>query len=195
LWDYEALSFYRGSGLAVESGLPGGVTFFFPPLAGGFEFAVAGGEDFLLPTFELVLGRDIAEGGVQADRVVVFDKPDDDPSRVVHGQGRPWADALFLEDAVPAFDLTVTLGVVRRRSGVGHAADADELLEVAGDELGAIVGDDPRRDARELLTGALDDLLDVGLGHGFTDLPVNGKAATTIQEATQVIERASDVQV
>jgi hypothetical protein len=47
---------------------------------------------------------------------------------------------------------------------VRHPCDADEFLEVPGDELGAIVGDDawPRRMA---LPSALQDALDVRLGH------------------------------
>ena len=64
-----------------------------------------------------------------------------------------------------------------------HAADADELLEVLGDELGAIVGDDPRRLAWELFPGALDDRFDVGFRHALADLPVNDVAAVAVQNA------------
>ena len=46
---------------------------------------------------------------------------------------------------MPAFDLAVGLGVIGRGFDVSHAGDADELLEVLGDELGAVVGDDARR--------------------------------------------------
>ena len=60
-----------GSGLAVQGGLPSGVAFLLPPFAGGFELAVPLGEDLPVPPLELGLGRDVAEGGVQADRVVV----------------------------------------------------------------------------------------------------------------------------
>jgi hypothetical protein len=184
-----------GYGLAVESGLAGGVAFFFPPFTCGFEFAVTCREDFFVPSFELGLWRDVAEGRVQAYRVVVIDELGDDASGVFQGQGRTGADTFFLEDTMPAFDLAVTLGVIRRGSGVRHATEADELLEVAGDKLRAVIGDDPRRHAGEFLPRPLDDLLDVSLGHGFADLPVDREPATTIEQAAQVVERASDVDI
>ena len=37
-----------------------------------------------------------------------------------------------------AFDFAVALGVVGRGFDVGHAADADEFLEVFGEELGPL---------------------------------------------------------
>ena len=76
-----------------------------------------------------------------------------------------------------------------------HAADTNELLEIAGDELRAVVGDDPRRDAGELLAGALDDLFNVRLGHRLPQLPVDDEATTAIQEAAEVVEGAGDVDV
>jgi len=78
---------------------------------------------------------------------------------------------------------------------VSHTADADELLEVPGDELRAVVGDDPWRHVGELLACPLDDLFDIGLGHRLTQLPVGQEAAATIQEAAQVVEGAGNVDV
>jgi hypothetical protein len=78
---------------------------------------------------------------------------------------------------------------------MGHTANANELLEVPGDELRPIVGDDPRCHVGELLTCPLDDLLDVGLGHGLAQLPMDQVSATAIQEAAQVVERAGDIDV
>ena len=51
---------------------------------------------------------------------------------------------------MPAFDLAVGLRVIGRGSDVGHAGDADELLEVLGDELRAVVADDAWPGFREL---------------------------------------------
>ena len=172
-----------------------GAAFLLPPFAGFFELAVPLGEDLPLPPLQFGLGRDVADGGMQADRVVVLDELADDAACVVQGQRRPGADALFLEDTVPAFDLAVALRVVRRGAGVRHAAEADELLEIPGDELGAVVGDDAGRNAGELLPRPLDDLLDIGLGHRFPDFPVDREAATAVQQAAQVVERASYVDV
>lgn len=182
-------------GLAVQRGLTGGVTLLFPPFAGGFEFAVAGSEDCFMASFQFVLGRDVAKGRVQTNAVVMLDELCHDSPGVFRGQRRPWTDAFLLEDTMPAFDLAVALRVVGRGPRVRHAADADELLEVPGDELGAVVGDDSRRDAGKFLPRPLDDLLDVGLGHGFADLPVDGESATAIEEAAQVVEGAGDVEV
>ena len=48
---------------------------------------------------------------------------------------------------------------------MGHARDADVLLEVPRDELWSVVGDDPRLDPGVLLFGTLQDDLDLGFGH------------------------------
>src|SRR5262249_40101101 len=114
----------------------------------------------------------------------------DDAACVVQGQRRAGADALLLEEAVPALDLAGALGIVGRGLDMGHAAQADELLEVPGDELRAVVGEDPRRDPGEAFPGPLNDLLDVGLGHTLPQLPVDGEAAATVEQAAQVVERA-----
>ena len=96
---------------------------------------------------------------------------------------------------MPALDLPVALQVVRRGSGVRHAAQANELLEVPGNELRAVVGDDPRRDSGEAFPRSLDDLLDIGLRHGFADLPVDGETAPAVQQAAQGVELAGDIDV
>ena len=181
--------------MAVQGGLTGGRAFIFPPFSCGFEFAVAGVEDLLLASVEFVLGRDVADGRVQPDGVVVLDEFADDAACVFERQRGTGADAFFLEDAVPAFDLAVALRVIRRRFDVRHATEADELLEVPGDELRAIVGDDAGRDVGEPLAGALDDLFDVGLGHGLADLPVDGEPGAAVEQAAQVVEGAGDVEV
>jgi len=58
-----------------------------------------------------------------------------------------------------AHTTTIAPGVAGADADVGHAGDAEELLEVPCDELGAVVGDDPGLGARELLAGPLDDHL------------------------------------
>jgi hypothetical protein len=42
-------------------------------LSGGFELGVTGGEDGFSPSFELVQRGEVADGAVQADRVVMAD--------------------------------------------------------------------------------------------------------------------------
>ena len=58
-----------------------------------------------------------------------------------------------------------------------HAADADKLLEILGDELRAVVADDPRRLAGKLFAGALEDRLDIQFGHLLADFPVHDVSA------------------
>jgi hypothetical protein len=60
--------------LAVQGGLACGVALLLPPFAGFLQLAVAGGEDLLLPFLKPVLGGDVADGGVQANGVVVLDE-------------------------------------------------------------------------------------------------------------------------
>ena len=56
---------------------------------------------------------------------------------------------------MPAFDLSVRLRIVGRGPDVCHARDPNELLEVLGDELWPVVGDDPGPRLRVLLLGCL----------------------------------------
>ena len=76
---------------------------------------------------------------------------------------------------------------------MGHAGEADVGLEVGGDELGAVVGDDAWRDAGVQLTGALDDPLHVGLLHRLAELPVDEEPAAAVEDRAQVVEGPGDV--
>jgi hypothetical protein len=55
---------------------------------------------------------------------------------------------------------------------MSHPADADELFEVSGNELGTIVADDPGMNVKVVLTSPLDDRFDVALFHLRADFPV-----------------------
>ena len=97
---------------------------------------------------------------------------------------------------MPTLDLAVALRVVGRGPHVRHATQPDVLLEVLGDELRAIIRDDSRRHAWILLPASLQDGLDIRLiGHGFPDFPVDDRAATTVEDATQVVKRPGEVEV
>src|SRR5580693_4562797 len=76
-----------------------------------------------------------------------------------------------------------------------HPTGPDEFLEILGDELRPVVGDDPGPLAGKALAGALDDRLDLGLGHALAELPVDDEPAVAIEEAAEVEERAGDVDV
>src|SRR5207245_1147737 len=108
--------------------------------AGLGQLVVAGVGDFLVTAGEFVRGCNITYGGVQTCVVVMPDIIGHEATRVVERQRHLDADAIAFEGFVPAFDLAVGLGIIGRGFNVGHAGDADELLEVLGDELGAVVG-------------------------------------------------------
>ena len=79
---------------------------------------------------------------IRADVVVVLDVALHQTPRIVQRQWRSRPDALSFERFVPAFDFSVRLRIVGRSSDVGDARDPNELLEVFGNELRPVVGDD-----------------------------------------------------
>src|SRR4051812_10381960 len=78
---------------------------------------------------------------------------------------------------------------------MSHPTYPDELLEILGDELGAVVRDDAGPLAGEPLTPPLDDHLDLGLDHALADLPVDDEPAPAVQQAAEVEEGPGDVDV
>jgi hypothetical protein len=93
-------------------------------------------------------------------------------------QGHFHADVIAFDSFVPAFDLAVRLRVIGRSFDMGHTGDANDFLEVLGDELGAVVADDACSDSRVTLTGTLDDSLDVGFFHLLADFEVDDETAS-----------------
>ena len=65
---------------------------------------------------------------------------------------------------------------------MGHARDADELLEVLGDELGAVIGDDARPGIGVSFAGALDNGFHVRFLHFLADFPVDDEAAAAVED-------------
>src|SRR2546427_6252943 len=76
-----------------------------------------------------------------------------------------------------------------------HAGDADELLEVASDELRPVVGDDAGLCLRVLFLGSFENYLDVGLPHRLTQVPMHDRTTVPIQNAAQVVEGPADVDI
>ena len=77
-------------------------------------------------------------------------------------------------------DVVVMLHVA---SDVRHARDANELLEVASNELRAIVGDDSRPRLRVLLLGSLQNQFDIRFSHGLPQIPMHEETTEPIQNA------------
>jgi len=78
---------------------------------------------------------------------------------------------------------------------VGHPRDANEFLEIPGDELRSVVGDDPGFRFRIFLPRSLQNNFDLHFGHRFTQIPMNDRTTKAIQNAAQVIEGAAHVDV
>src|SRR3984893_19374841 len=96
---------------------------------------------------------------------------------------------------MPALDLPVRLGIVRRSPDMRHARDTNELLEVTSNELRSIVGDDLRLRFDKLLLGSLQNHFDIRLLHRLPEIPTHDIATVPIQYATQVVEGATHIDV
>ena len=119
-------------------------TFSFTGFSGLEEFLVASGKDGLFFASEFISWGNVAYRRVKAHGVVVFNEASHEATGVLEVQGDPWADAIGFERLVSALDLPVALRVIWRGAHVGQIDHADELFEIAGNELRTVVGDDSR---------------------------------------------------
>ena len=94
--------------------------------------------DRLGTAFELVLRSQVADRAVQPHVVVFADIVGNQATGISERDGALRADAFALERLVPALQLAVALGAEWRGTHMGHAHQADVLLEVLGDELRAV---------------------------------------------------------
>jgi len=78
---------------------------------------------------------------------------------------------------------------------MGHAGNPDEFLEIFGYKLRAVVGNYPWARSRVLFFGSFEDDFNISFGHLLSDLPMDDGATAAIQEAAQVVEGATDVEV
>ena len=78
---------------------------------------------------------------------------------------------------------------------MAHTTDSNELLEIPGNELRAVIGDDAWGHTGKLLPGSLYDDLHISLFHALTDLPVHDIAAIAVQDRAEVVKRATNVDI
>jgi len=78
---------------------------------------------------------------------------------------------------------------------MGHAGLADELFEVPGDELRAVVADQAWPFAGELLASTLQDGFHVDFLHFVADFPVNDIATAAIKHRAEKVKGPGNVQV
>lgn len=76
-----------------------------------------------------------------------------------------------------------------------HTGEPDEFLEILGDELRAVVRDDPRPGFGVLFFGTLHNNLHIPLRHLFPDFPMDDKTAAAVEQAAQIIKGATDIQI
>ena len=107
----------------------------------------------------------------------------DQPPRILGRQRHAGPNAFALQRLVPTLQLAVGLRIVRRRSHVRHARDANEFLEVLGDKLRPVVGDDPRLGLRIFLLGGLENDLDIDFPHRLAQVPLHDRTAVAVQHA------------
>ena len=142
---------------------------------------------------EPIRGRNISDGAVKPVVVVVMHEVSDNLPGFLQSGRRLGTDALFLDRLMLPLDFAVTLRVKRGCPHVGHSANPDKFLEFLGDKLRPVVRDDPRSGTRKPFPGSLNDDLYIRFGHTFPDLPVNNVSAIPIQDGTQIIEGAADI--
>src|SRR6202161_1645270 len=161
------------------SDIPASGRLLFTRLAGGdsgvavWRLAVAFRVDFLLTPRQHILRRDVADGTVQADVVVMLDVSLHQAQRIVQRERCSGPDTLALQRLVPTLDFPIRLGIVGGSSDMRHARDANELFEVASDELRPVVRDDPRLRHRVLLLGAFENYFDIRFPDGLTQGPMH----------------------
>ncbi len=78
---------------------------------------------------------------------------------------------------------------------MGHSGDPDEFLEILDNKLWPVVGNDTRTGSWIFFLGSLQNDFNIWFGHLLSDLPMDNRATTAIQETAQVVESATDVEV
>ena len=130
-------------------------------LTGSFELSVSLGENRVFVSSQLIQWRDVTDRTVKSAGVVMLDVIRDFATRLFQRLDRLRTDTFGFQAPVPPLELAVGLGVIRTSSHVSQAAHAHKCLEVPGNELRAIVGNDPRRLAGILFQRTLDNSLGI----------------------------------
>ena len=120
---------------------------------------------------------------MQPDVVVVGNELLHHPPGIIKGKRHAGADALSLDGGMKSLQLAVGLWIIRRRPHVRHAGVPNEFLEILGNELRTVIGDDPRPGFGVLLLGPLDNDLHILLSHLLPDLPMNDETAAAVEQA------------
>ena len=137
----------------------------------------------------------IADRTVKTREVVVLDERFNRSVRIVLAQQYARSNAILFDRLMEAFDLAITLWVVRTRANMAHARDPNKLFEVSRYELLAVVRDDSWPRLGMLFARFLKNDFDVCLFHRLTNFAVNNESATAVKDRAQVIERSANIDV
>src|ERR1700694_4198224 len=164
-----------------SSGIGEGLSFSFSVLASEFEFAISLEENLEVAAGESIGRGNITDGRVQPHGVVMVNEALDKSSAILLGKRTAWPETIDFEGLVPSLDFPVALRVVRGGFDMGQTGQADKLLEVLGNKLRPVVGNDPRGSTRISFSSSLHDDLDVKLRHRGAQFPMQQEARTAIQ--------------
>ena len=142
-----------------------------------------------------IFRRNVSDRAVQALVVIVSDVLAGHRPAFLQRQRHAGPDALALDRLIPALYLPVGLRIIRSGPHVRHPGDPNELLEVFGDELWTVVGDDSRPGLGELLLRPLQQNLDLSLRHRFPQIPFHDVAAGSVEHRAQIVEGAVNIDV
>ena len=78
---------------------------------------------------------------------------------------------------------------------MGQPCQADKLLEVLGNKLRPVVGNNPRESTRISFSSSLQDDLDVELRHRGAQFPMQQETRTAIQNRAEIEEGPDNVQI
>ena len=127
--------------------------------------------------------------------IVVADKAFNDLARFSK-RGRVLdPDGFTFKGLMPALNFPVRLRIIGRCPHMRHAGEANVAFEVFSDELRPVIGDDPRTNAGMVFPSTLDDHLNIGLLHGFSDFPMDDGATAAIEDGAKVVEGAANIDV
>ena len=132
---------------------------------------------------------------MQPDGVIVFNVLFYYPASVVKGKRDTRTDTFSFDGLVESFQLAVLLRIEWRRPYMGHSRDPDKFFEIFGNELRAVVGNNPWSSGWVLFLGPFKEDFNVSFSHLLSDFPMDNGADTSIQETTQVVEGPTDVKV
>lgn len=118
---------------------------------------------------------------MQPGRVVMLDKFLHNPPGILQIQGAMGTDSFLFNCFVPPFYFSITLGIERRCSHMRHSADPYEFLEILGNKLRPVVGNDPGPRIRVFSLGPFQYDLDPRFRHTLPDFPMHNESAISIQ--------------